>query len=486
MSIPHFAAMAALTLFTALAPTTAWAGGGTHTGIDYTSAAMLFGIMGLLAVVAIIVQRFTWGKNGSTGLMVLRQFAVFLILGSFAAQVWANVDYTSYEHFIHAQLFYLPLVEHAVTPHFFINDGPLMVSFFGVAAAELSEAIMSKNGGLHGSKIWLPLGGCIGGVVMPIVVYRLTSTPELAHGYPVSMATDIAFAWLGARILFGNKHPATIFLLAFAVLDDFVGMGYIAVMMPQHPFNAVGLALLAGALMSSFSLRKMSQSESKVINYLGNQWWTYILVGGTFAWYGLYLAGLHPALALVFVVPFMPMAPEDEGMYEHDTEHKDHSTMGNFKHMLEAPIDVGLALFGLMNAGVWWIGKEGAWTQDSTAVLTALMVGKTIGVVLFTGIMLFAIRALVDKKAGLPSNEHGTITWPILGLVGLLGGCGFTVALFMVDAGNLPDSLRLGALFSLVCLPIALVIGRFILKNKDLKQEPADSMPPMPKAATGK
>jgi hypothetical protein len=35
-------------------------------------------------------------------------------------------------------------------------------------------------------------------------------------------------------------------------------------------------------------------------------WRLYILIPGGMSWYGLIRAALHPALALAFVVPFMP------------------------------------------------------------------------------------------------------------------------------------------------------------------------------------
>ena len=36
--------------------------------------------------------------------------------------------------------------------------------------------------------------------------------------------------------------------------------------------------------------------------------WPYVLIGGGLAWAALYLGGVHPALALVPILPFMPHA----------------------------------------------------------------------------------------------------------------------------------------------------------------------------------
>lgn len=69
--------------------------------------------------------------------------------------------------------------------------------------------------------------------------------------WAVPCATDIAFASIGERAVWGTKHPAVTFLIALAVADDFIGMGIIAVFYPQRPFNLGGLLLVAlGATMA--------------------------------------------------------------------------------------------------------------------------------------------------------------------------------------------------------------------------------------------
>ena len=119
-------------------------------------------------------------------------------------------------------------------------------------------------------------------------------------GWGIPTATDIALAWLVARIVFGANHPAVSFLLLLAVADDGLGLGIIAIFYPDpvNPVQPVFLLLVLMAVVVSYVLRAFGQKG----------FWVYLLLGGIPSWLGLYLAHLHPALALVAVVPFMPTA----------------------------------------------------------------------------------------------------------------------------------------------------------------------------------
>lgn len=119
-----------------------------------------------------------------------------------------------------------------------------MTFFFDIAAKELAEAALKKRGALRGMKGVLPMMACAGGVIGPAIVYRLICTRDMVRAWAVPCATDIAFAWLGARAIWGCNHPAVTFLLALAVADDFVGLGIIAIFYPQREFNVGGLLLL--------------------------------------------------------------------------------------------------------------------------------------------------------------------------------------------------------------------------------------------------
>lgn len=58
----------------------------------------------------------------------------------------------------------------------------------------------------------------------------------MTNGWGIPTATDIALAWLVARIVFGASHPAVNFLLLLAVADDAIGLGIIAIFYPDLSF----------------------------------------------------------------------------------------------------------------------------------------------------------------------------------------------------------------------------------------------------------
>ena len=64
------------------------------------------------------------------------------------------------------------------------------------------------------------------------------------------LATDIAFSYLIARVIFGNGHPAIAFLLLLAIADDAAGLIILAVAYPQAPVEVKWFLLTAAAMIS--------------------------------------------------------------------------------------------------------------------------------------------------------------------------------------------------------------------------------------------
>jgi Na+/H+ antiporter NhaA len=120
----------------------------------------------------------------------------------------------------------------------------------------------------------------------------------IANGWGIPTATDISLAWVVATVIFGVGHPAISFLLLLAVADDGLGLIIIAIFYPSpgHPFHGEWLLMVVLGMCAAFVLR---------INHV-MRWWIYIGVAGSMCWVGLLGAALHPALAFVFVVPFLP------------------------------------------------------------------------------------------------------------------------------------------------------------------------------------
>lgn len=374
--------------------------------------------------------------------------------------LWANIGPETYSAFIHTPLHQMGSMfshvphadaadhsgwEHYLTLPFLVND-IFMALFFGIAAKEITEACL-PNGALNPmSKAINPLFGTIGGVVGPIAVFlglnAVVGEAEWIKGWGVPTATDIALAWLVIRFLFGARHPAVSFLLLLAVADDAIGLGIIAIGYPDpaHPTQWGNLVWCLPGMAFAYGLRLADVQN----------WVPYILVGGALCWWGLYSAHLHPALALVFIVPFLPGPKHDLGLYvdedDGDIPHH-HSPLENFEHSLKLFVDFGLFFFALVNAGVSFGEINGL----SWLIVTALILGKVVGIV---GLSSLAVKLGFPLPAGM-TFKHLLVTSCVAGL-------GLTVALFVCGQAFVDPSLqaaaKMGAVFSVAAAGIAFAL----------------------------
>lgn len=385
-------------------------------------------------------------------LQMLLEFSVPLIAGVVIALVWANVAPESYAHAVH----WSPLGgDSHYGVHFVVND-LFMALFFGIAAGEITESCLPGGALNPPRKAINPLLATVGGILGPVAVYLacvpLLGAPEIASGWGVPTATDIAIAWLVARAALGKKHPGVSFLLLLAVADDGIGLGIIAVFYPDpaHPVAPAYLLVVAAAMVTAFAMRKRGVRS----------FWPYLLGPGAMSWAGLYAAHLHPALALVAVVPFMPAMTHDEGLFADESAHQD--TLNRFQHGFKAPVDLGLFAFGLVNAGVV-LSSVGAAT---TAVLVALVIGKTVGIF---GMAMFGQAMGFPLPTGMTARS--------LLVVGVCSAVGLTVALFVSNVAfsdpTLIAAAKMGALLSVVAAPLAIAVSR-ISRAHELGEEPDD------------
>ena len=334
--------------------------------------------------------------------------SLLLVLGAVAALIWANVDYASYEHISHSWL------------HFFANDIG-MVFFFALAAKEVFEATLPGGPLASPRTAATPLLAAVGGMVAPALIYLLlvstTHHPELRNGWAIPCATDIAFSYLAIIRVFKKTHPAVPFLLLLAIADDALGLLILALFYPSGPVSLVTLAMfLVPAILIAQMLRRR-----KVESY-----WPYILVGGGLSWTGLYLGGLHPALALVPIVPLMPSAKCDLGSFE-DREPARADTLSQFEHAFAVPVQLVLFLFAFANAGV----PFSAVGLVTWAVVAGLLVGKPLGIVMTTWI---AERIGFERPAGLDYRS-------------------------LVVVGATLNAAKMGALLSFVGVPLTVITG---------------------------
>ena len=287
------------------------------------------------------------------GLEICQEMAVPLLCGAFVAMLISNIDPDTYEYYFtstsvpcetsnsttgnrrllggagcHAERWLLvdsdslKLFGHEITLHFFAND-IVMCFHFGLAMKEVTEAMLPGGSLNPPSKAFNPIITTMGGIIGPIAVYfillevfiaagffdaelasGLTWT-DLSKGWGIVTATDIVLAWLVSRVVFGDGHPAIDYLLLLAVVDDAIGMAIIAVFYPDpyKPVKAQYLLIAVAGMLVAFLLRKWHYRKK----YPEHQnWQPYIFLAGGLSWIGLIKAHLHPALAIIPIVPFMP------------------------------------------------------------------------------------------------------------------------------------------------------------------------------------
>jgi NhaA family Na+:H+ antiporter len=351
-----------------------------------------------------------------------------LVTGTVLALVWANADPDGYGRVAHRL-------------HFGVND-IAMALFFALAAKEVVEAT-APGGALHSlRRSAVPLIAAVGGMLGPALMYfglvLVLNRPDLIRGWAIPCATDIAFSYLVARLIFGRKHPGIPFLLLLAIADDALGLLILAVFYPIGALRPVEFIVIIGvAFTIAWTLRR----------WRTRNFWPYMLGAGVVSWIAFYRGGLHPALALVPIVPFLPHAARDPGMFVEASSR--HDTLNEFEHWGKMPVQVILFFFGLANAGVTF-GSVGAGTW---VVLAAILLGKPVGIVAATA---------VSARAGLHLPDG--VTWRDLTVLGTIAGIGFTVALFFATAafpeGKLLDHAKMGALFSFSAALPALLVAR--------------------------
>ncbi len=385
-------------------------------------------------------------------MQVISEYSLPLISGIAVAMFFANLFPSAYESFLNTPLFHLGNFE-ATFKHL-VNE-VFMALFFGLAAKELVEAIL-PGGCLENPKNALnPIIATIVGAVIPALLYvglvfLFLDNFALWKGLSIPIATDIAFAWLGARLLFGQGHPAIQFLLLLAVLDDAIGMLVLAIFYPDptHGFVFPWMGLILVAVALAYLLRRKQVQG----------WGWYIGGAGLISWFGMVQAGLHPALSLAIIVPFLPWPRRDLGLYTQYTnteENADRSPLNRFATHTSPVIEYGLFFFALANAGVFV-------TTDSFSTLTwiiffSLVGGKLIGI---------TTASLIGRTMGL-SYPQG-IQSRHLPALGLLAGIDITVSLFLADRifGDTPHeaAAKLGPILTLI-IPLSILLWYLVRKH---------------------
>lgn len=317
-----------------------------------------------------------------------------------------------------------------------ISDGLLAVFFF-VVAMELQYEL--TRGELNSfRKALQPAIAAAGGVLVPIIVYLLVAGgPATATGWPIPTATDIAFA-LGVLAVFGKGLPPAVrvFLLALAILDDIIGIIFIAVLF-AHDLNWVFLVLAVVGVVAFGALSRMLPVRRSGIVIVA------MILIGVLVWALVLLSGIHATIAGVMLGLAIAQSPSMRA-----------------RHVLEPWVN-GAILPIFAFAAAFVVIPAVSPTQLSPAffgIALALPVGKIIGITAFGWI---AVR--VGSKGKTPALAVTDLI-----AAGALGGIGFTVSLLLANLAfaNDPGTRDQAILGVLVGSLIALVLSGIIVSAR--------------------
>ena len=330
----------------------------------------------------------------------------------------------------------------------------------------------------------LPIVAAVGGVLAPIGIYLAfnATNPETAHGWGVPTATDIAFA-LGILALLGNRVPngVRVFLSTLAVADDIIAILVIAIFYGHSP----SLPWLAVAAVVLFVLVLMNRNH--IYSLI-----PYLLVGAVL-WYCVYMSGVHATIAgvlLALAIParsqvkldrapgwFAARARRADDRYdpgEPDIVQKEYLSevaeigrvlrlsippITRLDHRLHIPVYFFiLPLFAFSNASVVLTGMDllSIVTNPVTiGVFCGLLFGKPLGIFLATWLTVKL------KLSDLPQG----VNWGHIGGVSVLGGVGFTMAIFVTNLAFVdPNMIAMAKAAILAASLIAGIAGFFILR----------------------
>ena len=352
--------------------------------------------------------------------------------------------------------------------HHWMNDG-FMVLFFFVLGLEIKRELLA--GELRDiQQSGLVFAMAAGGVLLPALLYVViaqSAAPEAAAGWGIPMATDAAFAIVILSLL-GSRAPrtATVVLSALAILDDICAVLVISFFYSEE----VNVASLGGAAATLVALMALNAAGVRAA-------WAYA-VGGVVLWWWVLQSGVHATTAGILaalVVPakaqaethwFTRLMPRVVKRFE-EVDHPDQSILERaeqhelaeqalkvaeatttplqrWENRLDGPVSLlVIPVFAFLNSGVTLTGDLGqVITAPATlAVLIGLVLGKSLGIFGF---------AWLGLRLGWCRMPQGMRLIHIAGL-GLLGGVGFTMSLFIASLafsgnGELLEQAKVGIL----------------------------------------
>jgi len=408
---------------------------------------------------------------------------ILLVVIAIAAIIWANSS---------AGSFYFELWQNKITIGFgdvviskpllhWINDG-LMAMFFFVIGLEIKREVIAGELSTW-KKAAMPVFAALGGMIIPSLIYICFNYGKpSSNGWGIPMATDIAFS-LGILALLGKRVPLAlkIFLTAFAIVDD---LGAVLVIAFFYSSKIIlSNVALGGIFLGIMILMNWAGVRNKI---------AYAIPGILGIWVAFLLSGVHATIAGVlaaFVIPAsteinkagfkqtmvnlangirvfkkkdIPFLTKEEQQVVtaiKETCERYEPPLQSLENELHPwVIFLIMPVFALSNTGVL-LGNSilpVITNSEGIGIVLGLVLGKPLG------IMLFSWLAYKTGVASLPEN----IKWVHILGVGLLGGIGFTMALFVASLAfketGLIDNAKISILFASV---IAGLAGYFVLRK---------------------
>jgi Na+:H+ antiporter, NhaA family len=297
------------------------------------------------------------------------------------------------------------------TINHWINDG-LMTVFFLLAGLEIERELY--EGGLSGIRnALLPVFGALGGMIAPALIhYSLNAGKLTQSGFGIPVATDIAFA-LGALSLLGDRIPLSlkVLLTALAIIDDLGAITVIAFFY-THGFSALHFGAAMMILAGLIAMNRLRVANLSVY-----------VIGGMVMWFFMLKSGVHATITGVFLAFAIPFGKGDKT-----------SPSYRMQHLLDGPVPFFiLPVFALANTAVlfspgwYWSFIDG----NTAGIMAGLVIGKPLG------ILIFSLAAVRIGLCSLPVN----VTWLHIAGIGILGGIGFTMSIFIANLAFMDPAL---------------------------------------------
>ncbi len=421
------------------------------------------------------IVRFLHVEAASGGVLLVATI-VALILANSPAAAWV-------EHFWQTPLSVAAgKFAFQLTIEQFINDGLMAVFFFVVGLEVKRELVLGELRDVR--RAALPIAAALGGMIVPAGIYlALQSGQPGERGWGIPMATDIAFV-VGCLSVMGSRvpHGLRVMMLTLAIADDIGAILVIAIGYSDGIHWNWLLAGLAGLVVVWGFSR------------LGVRSFMAYIVAGIFVWFAFHESGIHATIAgviLGIMTPARSSVRVDrvkaslnriDQLFQEDSQHTPHRAdkLNRFRHAareLVSPLEflihqlhpwvsfVTMPVFALANAGVA-VRIQQIGSPIAVAVLAGLVIGKVLGIVLFSWL------AVKLRVARLPD---GVDLWCLLA-GGLLGGIGFTMALFIaslaLESHHLPEA-KVGIL---VGSAISAIAGMLVLAMRPRPESPAQQL----------